>query len=164
MFVSDKEQGLIEEVFSHYYVMNHSNDLFLERVNYRVCLEQYNCYCYGNKAGDLGRRTIRLFQILGVGEKGFHIYLHEEEKSIWVSDLVSLRRDIFCFEDQTSLLRSTFLYDSVENKIFRLHLLHFFLYLIDEKKQEYVGMVSVEKKKQILRKLELQKEKLEKSI
>jgi hypothetical protein len=162
MYTSEEEQKIVQDSFSHYYVANVSNDSFLERVAYRVCLDQFHCYCYGSKAD--GMRTIRLFQFIEIGLKGFHVYLYEECKSIWVADLVTLRRDIFCFQDQTSLLRSTFLYDEVEKKLLRLHLLHYFLYLTDEKTHEPVGLVSVTKKKQILRKLDLQREKIEKSI
>lgn len=162
MIVSEEEQSHIQEFFGHYYVMNASNDAFLARKGYQIPLQEFHCYCYGNRVG--GERTLRLFQFVEMGEQGFHVYLQGEEKSIWVPDLVSLRRDIFQFKDQTSLFRSSFLYDPVEKMIFRLHLLHYFLYLPSVEKSCLVGLVSVEKKKQILKKLQKQCTKIERSI
>lgn len=162
MLVGEEEREIAQETFAHYYVMNPKNDSFLARQGHQIVLSDFHCYCYGNKSD--GQRHVRLFQFQKKSEEGFYVYLQEENESIWVRDLVTLRRDVFGFVDQTSLFRSSFLYDPVEKKLFRLHYLHYFLYFIEEGEDRPVGLVSVEKKKQILKKLQAHCMKLEKSI
>jgi hypothetical protein len=158
----NEEQEIIQRVFTPYYVANPKNDSFLERVHYHVSLSHYHCYCYGNRVD--GMRYVYRFQFLQWGEQGFQIDIYEKQEVVWVRDLVSLRRDLFEFVDQTSLLRSSFLYDPVEKKMFRLHYLHYFLYLFHVEENQEKDLVHRDKKKQILKKAQAQVQKLEKSL
>lgn len=162
MEYGEEEIRLVGENFSNYYVLNPNNDLFLERHQFRIQLEGYHCYCYGNTSE--GIRGLCRFQFMSIEKGGYHVYVEEEQKVVYVKDLISLRRDYFHFVDRTSLLRSSFLYDPVEKKFFRLHCLHLFLYLPSLHSTRWVGFVSKKKKNQILRKVELQYQKIQKSL
>lgn len=159
---TDEEAEVVQNSFSNYYVFNPKNDGFLLRFHYQVKLNQYHCYCYGNTKE--GVRCIHRFQFVCMHTVGYDVYLEQEKKVVYVRDLISLRRDFFHFVDRTSLFRSSFLYDPEEKKMFRLHYLHYYLYLPTVEQDRWIPLIETEKKKQILRKLRNQVLKVENSI
>jgi hypothetical protein len=164
METTTEEQNVIASSFSNYYVFNPSNDQFLERHHFCVQLNQFHCYCYGNTKD--GVRCIQFFQFVHIYPEGggYDVYVEKEKRIVYVRDLISLRRDFFEFIDRTSLFRSSFLYDPEEKKLFRLHYLHLYLYLPTRSEGEWIGFIKLEKKKQILKKLKSQYQKIQKSI
>lgn len=179
--------SLILNIFNRltfFYISNEDVTPLLLAENYHIQLENYILFSYGQTLDSDGKkvRSIQIFQFVAESESGGYfikqyflptdltpekIYLQSSD-IIWVPDWHYIRTNIFHFIDKTSLFRSTFLFHSDLNSIFRLHkLLNFlslrFIYDI-EGKESRKSLVKIEKKKQFLLKLEKQIDTIRKSL
>ena len=137
----------ILERLSQFYIANEDHLPLLQKLNYKVPLNEYLCFCYGaDYSGELTNpRKLEVFQFIGHIEKhkGYYIQsynlpdLDNVENTVTltpshlyqVSDCNHLRQYIFQFHDKTSLFRSTLFYVPSLKKLFRIHSLMSFLTL-----------------------------------
>lgn len=146
---------LAKESLSCLYVINPKDDSFLERHQYHIPLETFTLFTYGTLKNSI--RAIHEFRILSYHSKeGYQVQFFSNEENqwqepFWVKDFNALRKQYFCYQDQTSLLRSTFAYDSVEKQFFRLYLLRYYITVPIKNSSLRHPYVSLEKKKVILK-------------
>ena len=169
----------ITDRLSQFYINNESPFEFLESVQYRIPLQDYLCACYGVERSSCRSRRIEFFRFMGiVNNNGGYIIQNyvlpiqssEEdevlfvcEEPILINDCNHLRQNIFDFQDKTSLFRSTLFYNKQSNQLFRIHCVFQFITLpvyisfynpVNESQILYHQfLVSLPKKKQILKRL-----------
>jgi hypothetical protein len=134
---------------SQFYIANEDIDVFLQRNNYIIPLENFLCFCYGaDYSGSTeSPRKIEVFQFVGqvAKNKGYYIKSYElpvlEEvqpgdvitltpsKIYHINDCNHLRQHIFHFHDKTSLFRSTLFFVPGLQKLYRIHCLMSFITL-----------------------------------
>jgi hypothetical protein len=128
------------------FLRNFPIDDFLKNNHYEIDLTLFICYCVGIING---KRYVHPIQMLSkTPSPGITSYeikwwnaastcrdttLPNENEydsfSFWSHSGVALRKHFFLFEDRMSLIRSTFIYDSITDRYYRLCSLLHYLYI-----------------------------------
>lgn len=142
----EPDYKLINLLLNFNSIKNHCSFNFLERHNFKICLNEFICYTIGNSNG---RKYINCFKFLAQNcsykLKNYYIKwwntgTHEEitnntifdSINFWVHSGMTLRKNFFNYEDRMSLFRTTFIYDSVDNLFFRLSYINSYLFIPDQ--------------------------------
>lgn len=129
--ITQEQQESIRSKLEVNYVANVDNEDFLLLNNYHIPLHTFVCIMYGNNKE--GERETYYLRYLGIGQRKpkirYLVQLYQTNQIMWVKDTHMLRREVFGFMDRTSMLRTTFLFDTNTNCLYRLQKLRYWLEL-----------------------------------
>lgn len=126
----------LQYLSSHHFIRNSNFENFIHRNNGMITADKHIFYCVGLIRNI---RIVHAVRLLAVSESpGITAYYIEwfntactpiqeinkdtmfESIRFWVHSGVALRKNFFLFEDRMSLLKSSFIFDPLENKYHRL--------------------------------------------
>jgi len=134
---------LINILLASQTIRNECFSAFLEHNNFIIDLRNFICYTIGNAEN---KRIVNCFSFIGQSNSDkmcnylvkwwntatFKDYSDDQKFEcieFWVHSGMALRKAFFNYEDKMSLFRSTFIYDEINKKFYRLVNLNSFIHI-----------------------------------